>query len=75
MQPITPMLETPTGRLAELVHLLSDTPLGEAVEAVNQTKRDAPEADDPWWVVADALVQVRRRSRQVFEAHDLAMPA
>ncbi len=75
MQPITPLLETPTGRLAELIHLLSDTPLSDAVAAVAQTSDEVEENDDPWWVIAGALVEVRRRQAHEFQTHDLRMPA
>ncbi len=75
MTPITPMLETPTGRLAELVHLLSDTPLSEAVSAVSDTTSHVVEEDDPWWIVASALVKIKHRKEETARIYELRIPA
>jgi len=63
MTPIQPLLDTPTGRLAELVHLVSGSSLSEAVTAVSSTNLHTADGDDPLWVVASALVEVRTRQR------------
>lgn len=61
MTPMTPMLDTPAGRLAELVHLLTDAPLSDAVTVVNDSTSHSVADDDPWWVVASALVQLKNQ--------------
>ncbi len=63
--PITPILDTPVGRLAELVHLLADVPFEEALDQVDQPNT---ELDDPLWTVAGALVRLRPDA----PAHDRA---
>ena len=65
MTPMTPIIDTPTGRLAELVHLLADAPLSTALGAVetaaNGRASSAQETvADPLWIVAGALVHVRK---------------
>ncbi len=55
--PITPIIDTPTGRLAELVHLLADVPFDEALEQVDSSPETA--LDDPLWTVAGAIVRLR----------------
>jgi hypothetical protein len=75
MTPITPILETPTGRLAELVHLLSDAPLHQAMTAVADTTAHNAAEDDPWWVVASAMVQLRRRAVDRVRPEPMKVPA
>jgi len=55
----TPTIDSQTGRLAELVHLLADVPIDAALEQFD----DAPEhpVDDPLWMVAGALVRLGLR--------------
>ena len=55
MTPMTPFVETPTGRLVELVYLLSDRPLSLAHQAVLDAETEDVPTDDPWCVVASAL--------------------
>ncbi len=58
MTPMTPFVETPTGRLTELVYLLSDRPLALAHQAVLDAEAEDGEdvvKGDPWLVVASAL--------------------
>lgn len=63
----TPILDTRAGRLAELVHLLADVPLGRAVDEIDRPT-DVP-SDDPLWTVAGALVRLRSER----EAADLVL--
>jgi hypothetical protein len=49
MTPLTPFVESPTGRLTELVYLLSDRPLSLVHEGGDIVH------GDPWLVVASAL--------------------
>ena len=62
MNTLTPFVETPTGRITELVYLLSDKPLTlvhHAVldaEAEAEDMRSAGGQPDPWAVVAQALI-------------------
>lgn len=59
MTPMTPFVESPTGRLVELVHLLSDRPLPMAHQAVlDATETYGAANSDPWYVVATALVEL-----------------
>ncbi len=58
MTPMTPFVESPTGRLTELVYLLSDRPLTLAHQAVLDAEVEEGEdivTSDPWLVVASAL--------------------
>lgn len=61
MTPMTPFVESSTGRLTELVYLLSDRPLSLVHQAVLDA--EAEDADDggqrdPWMLVASALVRL-----------------
>lgn len=56
----SPQFETPASRLAELVHLLADVPLARALDEIPHDAEQASEAPDPLWVVASALVRLRR---------------
>ncbi len=62
MTPMTPFVESPTGRLVELVHLLSDRPLPMAHQAVLDATERQTSDDDPWHVVATALVELKSMS-------------
>ena len=60
MTPMTPFVESPTGRLTELVYLLSDRPLPLVHEAVLRAQAEIEVSEetvqnDPWLVVATAL--------------------
>lgn len=64
---MTPFVESQTGRLTELVYLLSDRPLSLAHQAVLDAEAEdsAAEAvvqDDPWFVVASALQRLSTMS-------------
>lgn len=61
MTPMTPLYETPNGRLAELVSLLTDQPLHVAFEAVNRSDTFPSLESDPWWIVASAMVSMRTK--------------
>ena len=55
MTPITPFDESPTGRLVELVYLLSDRPLPLVHQAVLDAEGEDVDTGDPLDVVASAL--------------------
>jgi hypothetical protein len=57
---MTPFVESPTGRLTELVYLLSDRPLSLVHQAVLDAEAEADRdkvkgGSDPWAIVASAL--------------------
>ncbi len=62
---LSSLFDSPTGRLAELIHLLADVPLSTALEQVpaEVEQRGKPVAD-PLWVLAGALVRLRRPEAQ-----------
>ncbi len=67
MTPMTPFVESPTGRLTELVYLLSDRPLPLVHEAVLQAQAEIEASEeivqnDPWLVVATALQRLSTMS-------------
>ncbi len=59
MTPMTPFIENRTGRLTELVYLLSDRPLALAHQAVLDAEDEEPAAEDPWYLVASALYRLQ----------------
>ena len=80
MTPMTPFVESPTGRLTELVYLLSDRPLSLVYQAVLDAEAeygDGGEKRDPLLIVASALQRLEtmtettllaRRKRQQAKA-------
>ena len=54
--------DTPSERLADLVHHLSEVPMSEARRAVHHNAL-AGKTDDPLAVIAGALVQLRNERR------------
>lgn len=71
MLAMKPTIETPTSRLVELVQLLAETSPEKAFDAVHANEVDA--TDDPWWIVAGALVALDvRRPRRCAERAGVA---
>lgn len=58
MNPMTPFVESPTGRLTELVYLLADKPLTLVHHAVLDAEEDLGGQSgsiDPWLIAASAM--------------------
>ena len=61
----SPHFETPASRLAELVHLLADVPLSQALDELpDDIEQPVGPQPDPLWVVAGALVRLRRSAHR-----------
>jgi hypothetical protein len=78
--PLTPFVDNPTGRLTELVYLLSGRPLSLVYEAVLDA-RSRTASHDPWELVANALHQLQSMTEASIEQRhpqrigDAAVPA
>lgn len=69
----SPQFETPGSRLAELVQLLADVSLSEALEELPASVDRDGRHTDPLWVVAGALVRLRKSAARNTHA-GLALP-
>ncbi len=80
MTPLTPFVDNPTGRLTELVYLLSGRPLSLVHEAVLDA-RSRTASHDPWELVANALHRLQSMTEASIEqrhpqrSRDAAGPA
>ncbi len=60
--PRSPQFETPASRLAELIQLLAEVPFSHALAELPADVDGDDPSTDPLWVVAGALVRLRRAS-------------
>jgi hypothetical protein len=69
---MTPFVESRTGRLTELVYLLSDRPLTLVHQAVLEAEAEHGDdltRGDPWLVVASALGRLKTMTEATLFAH------
>ncbi|MGI9609775.1 MAG: hypothetical protein ACR2NL_05725 [Acidimicrobiia bacterium] len=67
---MTPFIESRTGRLTELVYLLSDRPLSLVHQAVLDAEAESGDGSvsDPWLVVASAMQRLQTMTEATLQA-------